>query len=57
MIMFTFSVLTGITFFGEISSIWKFDIQYLENLHDLHNVLPFLPERMKVEKVKKLVEN
>ena len=57
MIMFTFSVLTGITFFGEISSIWKFDIQYLENLHDLHNVLPFLPERMKVEKVKKLVGN
>ena len=55
--MFTFSVLTGTTFFGEIWSIWKFDIQYLENLHDLHNVLPFLPERMKVEKVKKLVEN
>ena len=57
MVMFTFSVLTGTTFFGEIWSIWKFDIQYLENLNDLQNVLPFLPERMKAEKVKKLVGN
>ena len=27
------------------------DVQYLEKLHKLHNDLPFLPERMKVEKV------
>ena len=26
------------------------DIQYPENLHNLHNELPFLPERMKIEK-------
>ena len=26
-------------------------------LHELHNDLPFLPERMKIEKVKKLVNN
>ena len=26
-------------------------------MHDLHNDLPFLPERMKVEKVEKLVAN
>ena len=26
------------------------DIQYPENLHNLHHELPFLPERMKIEK-------
>ena len=25
------------------------DVQYSENLHELHNDLPFLPERMKIE--------
>ena len=34
-----------------------FDVQYLEKLPELHNDLPFLPERMKTEKVKKLVAN
>ena len=29
----------------------------LEKLQELHNDLPFLPERMKIEKVKKLVAN
>ena len=33
------------------------DVQYLEKLHDLHHDLPFLPERIKTEKVKKLVTN
>ena len=27
------------------------DVQYLETLYELHNNLPFLPERMKIEKV------
>ena len=31
------------------------DVQYLERLCELHNDLPFLPERIKIEKVKKLV--
>ena len=31
------------------------DFQYLEKLHDFHNGLPFLTERMKIEKVEKLV--
>ena len=35
----------------------KVDIQYHEKLHELHNDLPFLPERMKIEKVEKLVTN
>ena len=31
------------------------DVQY--PLHELHNDLPFLPERMKIEKTEKLVTN
>ena len=30
------------------------DVQYFEKLHEFHNDLPFLPERMKIEKVEKL---
>ena len=33
------------------------DVQYLEKLHELHNDLLFLPERMKIEKVQNLVAN
>ena len=33
------------------------DAQYPEKLHELYNDLPFLPERMKIEKVQKLVTN
>ena len=33
------------------------DVQYLEKLYELHNDLPLLPERMKIEKVEKLVAN
>ena len=33
------------------------DVQYLKKLHELHNDLPFLPERMNIEKVEKLVAN
>ena len=33
------------------------DVQYLEKLHELYNGLPFLPERMNIEKVEKLVAN
>ena len=33
------------------------DVQYLVKLNDLHNDLPLLPERMKTEKVEKLVAN
>ena len=33
------------------------DVQYFENLHNLLNDLPFLPERMKIGKVEKLAGN
>ena len=33
------------------------DFQYPEKLHELHNDLPFLEERMKIEKVEKVVTN
>ena len=29
------------------------EVQYTEKLHELHNDLPFLPERMKIEKIEK----
>ena len=32
-------------------------MHYLEKLHELHNDLPFLPDRIKTEKVEKLVAN
>ena len=35
----------------------KADIQYLEWLHDLHNGLPFLPEKTKTGKAEKLIAN
>ena len=31
------------------------NVQYPEKLHDFHNDLLFLPERMKIKKVQKLV--
>ena len=33
------------------------DVQYPEKLHELHNDLPFLSGRMKIEKVEKLVSS
>ena len=33
------------------------DVQCPEKLHELHNHLPFLPERMKIEKFEKFVTN
>ena len=37
--------------------ILKVDVQYTEKLHELHNDLPFLSERMKTRKFEKLVVN
>ena len=34
-----------------------FDVQYLKKLLKLHNDLPFLPQRMKTEKVERLLAN
>ena len=34
----------------------KVDVQYTEKLHEFH-ILPLLPERIKIEKVEKLVAN
>ena len=33
------------------------DVQYFENLYNLHNNLSFLPNRMKIENIEKLVVN
>ena len=40
-----------------MKDILEVDVQYLEKVHELHNDLPFLPERMKIEKAEKLVAN
>ena len=33
------------------------DVEYPKNFHKLHSGLPFLPERMKINKCTKLVSN
>ena len=35
--------------------ILEVDVEYSKNLHNLHSDLPFLPERMKINKCSKLV--
>ena len=37
--------------------ILEVDVEYPKELHKSHNELPFLPERMKIGKVEKLVPN
>ena len=37
--------------------ILEVDVEYPKNLHGLHNDLPFLPERVKIDKCNKLVCN
>ncbi|XP_065639641.1 uncharacterized protein LOC136072363 [Hydra vulgaris] len=40
-----------------ISCILEVDLEYPEHLHDLHNDYPLAPERLKIDKVEKLVTN
>ena len=42
---------------GDKGYILRVDFEYPKNLHDLHNDLLFLPERMKIKKCDNLVCN
>ena len=42
---------------GNIGYFLNVAIEYPKELHDLHSDLPFLPERMKIDKCNKLVCN
>ena len=46
-------------YFLEVDDVYflENDVQYLGKLHEFHNDLPFLPQRMKIEKVEKFVAN
>ena len=37
-----------------VKSLKQLDVQYPENLHNLHSDLPFLPERKTIKKCEKL---
>ena len=42
---------------SDIGYLFVVDLEYSKNLHMLHSDLPFLPERMKINKCTKLVYN
>ena len=42
---------------GEDGNVLEVDVEYPKRLHNQHNELPFLPEKMKLGKVEKLVCN
>ena len=42
---------------GDEEYFLEVEVQYLKKLHEIHNDLPFLSERMKVKEVEKLVAN
>ena len=40
-----------------LSCFLEFDLEYPEDLHDLHNYYPLAPERVKIGNVEKLIRN
>ena len=42
---------------GRKGYLLEVDVEYPRKLHEMHNNLPFMPEKMKINKVEKLVPN
>ena len=40
---------------GEFPCVLEVDLEYPEQLHELHNDYPLAPERLKINKVEKLI--
>ena len=55
--MFTEDFIKNYNEEGDVGYLLVVDIEYPKTLSMLHSDLPFLPDRMKVNKVKKLVRN
>ena len=55
--MFTSDFITSYDEEGDVGYLLVVDFEYPKTLRMLHSDLPFLPDRMKVNKVKKLVCN
>ena len=51
------SLITSYTEKSNEVHFFEVDVQYLEKLHKLHNDIPFLLERMKIENIEKVVAN
>ena len=44
-------------YWKHLSCFLEVDLEYPEDLHDLHNDYPFAPERIKIRNVEKLIPN
>ena len=56
-VQFTSNKIDSYSNCGRKGYLLEVDVRYPKELHDLHNDLPFMCEKMKINKVEKLVPN